>query len=492
MSQNVNKKNGQPSQRPQNKRPKRNNGANSSQRRPRRARKEGKSAVSRAATSNALGIYAAQMVNPARESTLRVMPDYGHTPVCARKYTRTISVKQTDYAKLRVTMFPNLYQPGFLASHVVATIPSGGSDLVVLTGKFLASNDSVDNTTGVFDIKDAQGVSSKAAMFAVADSVPVARKGFQGLFISGSNITYILKNNSGSKIPTPNLEVLFSTATGVWTTAGTVSAIPEGKDMTGSLTVPATVFAEGPFTRIAFHISGTNSKDVEIDATLNFSNSQFTTNAATTFAPAFAEQIVDEKITHGRVTHMSMFIQNTTAEISASGTIMAARVPSNFDLGAYNGDWVRSASTLPLNRQYIGPMKTGAYAFWMPEQLDEFQIDNIAQKLNSYRDANYLVAEIPDWTAGATAEITFTWVAEFYTPNQNFEKIIPPPITSDFEMAWHLISGFPAAMCNPEHDKETRSYVDKIKSAARSLYSFYQNNKGAIDSVALAAAEALL
>jgi len=446
----------------------------------------------RPVVSNRLGFYAAQMVNPAKEGAVHVLPDFGHTPVCARRYTRTVSVSQAQYPKLRIAMFPNLYAPGYIASQTVVNVPPAATGMVSLSGKLKASADGPGNTTGFFAIKDIIGNHISAAMTDLTDAANVTRKGFAGTYVSGSTMTYVVRNNSGSKIASPLIDFVFATnapaaPAGAWVSAGGPSQIPEGKDLTGSITIPA----GGPFTKFAMTVNGTNSKDVELDLTVNASNAQVTTAAGKTFAPSFAEQIIDEKITHGRVTHMSIFVQNTTAEIAANGSIVAARVPSNFDLSANEGDWMKTASLLPPNRHYIGPMKTGAYTFWMPEQLDEFQIDNISQKLEAYKDANYLIVEIPDWTAGATAEVTFTWIAEFYTSNQNFEKQFPPPLTNDFELAWHLISAFPAAMCNPEHDKETRSYVQKIKSAALHLYNFYSQNKAAIDSVAMAAAEAL-
>ncbi len=420
---------------------------------------------------------AEQMVNPSKVVSPVVLPDEGASAVCCRKYTRTLAYKQSDYAKLRLAMFPNLFMPGFVAGGPSITVPSAAAGLVVMSGLLKANLDADSNAQAVVNFKDAVGGGGGGTLNPLTDAAGVTRNGFVCSIATGTMFTLFAADKSPASVlqvasPAPIIAIYGAAAGGNWVLFKQTEIIPSRGNY-WEVTVPA----GGIFTKFALVVGGTKSKDTSIDFAFSFTSAQFVTGAVGTFAPAFGEQIIEEHISQGRVTHMSMLIRNTTAPIYSSGTICAARVPVGFDVGAYSGNWLQSASTLPSNRQYIGPFQTGAYVFWTPEQLDEYQVDNVGEKLTAYRDSSYLVAEVPDWIAGATVEVTFTWVVEFYTPSQNFDKVPTPPMTPEWRMIWDLVTRTPAAMCNPEHESETKAFLNSVKSTLTDIYEFYGENK---------------
>lgn len=440
-------------------------------------------AIAKDFQSSAYARYAQQMQNPSGISAPSVLPDVGSTAVCSRKYQRVLSFSQATYAKLRLVMFPNLFLPGYVSGTGAQTIPVAGIGACEFSGILESESDVHSNTRGVMRFKDSVGGVASGGLSDQTDAAGVVKRGFTSALPQNATMKMVLKNLQHTGLlassPVPVITFYGAAAGGNWTQLAITNILPEGKEITQSITIPA----GGPFVKFAMAITGTLSKKTRVEISCGCDAAQFVTSASSSFAPAFGEQIVENNISQGRVTHLSMFCQNTTAEIVSSGTIAAGRVPVTFDLGNYDGNWLQSMSTLDNNRRYIGPMKTGAYVFWMPEQQDEFQIDNIAEKQKSYQDANYLVLEIPDWSAGATVEVTFTWIVEFYTPSQNFEKIVPPPKTQEFDVIWHMLSRIQAATCNPDHEQFTENWVASVKRAIRDMYGVYRDNKALIDNV---------
>lgn len=459
---------------------------------PPRQRRGNAAAPSRAIGNSSLyGRYAKQMENPRNISAPSVLPDLGANSVCARKYQRTVSYTQATYNKLRIAMFPNLFLPGFVVGGSAQTIPVAAAGPLIMQGTIESSSDAKTSTKGVLRMKDTVSVSAAGALAPIVDAAAEARKGFTCAVASGTLIKAVFKNlnHTGllSTTPSPYVNLAFAAAAGNWVLALATGVLPEGKEASFECTVPA----GGPFTKMSIWLAGTQNQKVNVEMSLSFSAAQFVTTASSSFAPAFSQQIIDQNITMGRVTHMSCFVQNTTSELSSTGTIVAARVPVGFDLAAEDGNWIQSASTLPDNRHYIGPMKNGAYVWWMPEQQDEFQIDNIAQKQQQYQDANYLLVEIPDWVAGATVEVTYTWIVEFYTSSQNFEKIVPPVKTELFDVMWHVLSRMPAASCNPDHEDYTKDMLAKVKHVVLTAQGFYDRHKDLIHGIGRAVATGL-
>ncbi len=426
---------------------------------------------------------AAQMVNPAGIVSPVVLPDTGSGSVCARKFQRTVTFSQASYPNLKIAMFPNLFMPGFIAGDSAAiTIPAAAPGAVVATGELVTSVD--DCSTGSFPMKllDSAGNQIIGLAQPLADGAGTKKIGFSGSLSNPCAITVTVKNNSAeSKVAAPVVSLWNATAAGNWTQIGMpelLAPVPR----TSSVTASGTSGLAG-ITKFGIGVTGTNSRECKLDISISFSSAQVSLAAGKSFSPAFAEQIIDDKIESGRVTHLSMYARNTSAEAYTSGVITAARVPANFDIAAQGTSWTELATRLPENRYYTGPLKTGAYTFWIPQQLDEFTLDNVHKKVDSYRGADYLVLEAKDWAANSSVEVTFTWLVEFYTPNQNFEKIQTPPMFPEFQAVWHSLLRFPAAMCNPEHNKETGSFVKSVRDGLRSAYSFYKENSEIINTV---------
>lgn len=434
---------------------------------------------------------ARQMVNPDKIVAPCILPDPGSNAVCARKYQRTVTFKRADYAALKVAMFPNLYLPGFVAgSSDAVVIPASAAGPVVAAGQLDTNSDTGASGSMKLKIGDRTGETVIGLALPLADAAGAKRLGFTGSFPTGNNFTATVKNISPeSKVAAPTISFWFATDVGNWTEVvlnSFKSPIPRTESITSSGAIGAN------YTKFGVLVTGTNDRECKLEINLTFSSAQVGFNAGKSFAPAFSEQIVDNAIEKGRVTHMSMYCRNTTAEAYTSGSVTSARVPANFNLASQAESWTQLATRLPENRYYTGKLATGTYCFWVPEQLDEFQIDNVSTKLDTYRGSDYLILEIPEWVENASVQVTFTWIVEFYTPNQNFEKIMTQPMDDDFRRVWHYALNFPAAMCNPEHTKDTADFVQSVRKGLKSAYGFYKENAEVINMVGEAMLAAII
>ncbi len=103
-----------------------------------------------------------------------------------------------------------------------------------------------------------------------------------------------------------------------------------------------------------------------------------------------------------------------------------------------------------------------------------------------YSKSEFLVVEIPNWVAGATARLEFTWSVEFYTPNQNYEKILTPPRSPDWNAVYYALLCCDAAHCNPEHENYAVEFVSKVKKAVQSAAAWYDKHQDTLWTVEVA------
>lgn len=445
------------------------------------AQKKTRSAASK--MHNNLAQMAMQLALPGKTTPL-VLPNSTPSQVCARTYRKVVDVSQATSNNLKVIMLPDLFSPGFVTTNSTVIVPTGAPAELYIKGTCKATPASAaaapnfpaapfqvvsPSNSGVVICHDTDG----ASPFVGAGQYG---RGLTGTFSAASIITVVL-TNSGNTPVSP--VVSFFSRAGAVNTLILSETLPQAKSVSFTHIVAA-----GGYSTLYWTIDS-NSKDQTIDFAISATKAQLTSGATIGFAPAFDQQIIDNNISAGRVTAMSIFAQCTTAVQYNSGNINAGRVPYTFNpLSDISGQM----ASLPKNRVYQGKFQDGAYVTWLPSQLEECEINEIPTMAEIYSKSEFLVVEIPNWVAGATARLEFTWSVEFYTPNQNYEKILTPPRSPDWNAVYYALLCCDAAHCNPEHENYAVEFVSKVKKAVQTAAAWYDKHQDTLWNVAEAIA----
>lgn len=406
--------------------------------------------------------YAELICNPAACPEPLILPDYGSHTVDVRRFTRIIDVDQADYPSLKVVMNPNLHQPGFITCAQDGLIPSAGPGELALHGYFL--NDGTNNGVLTSDFK-AQADTEAAIMHLVPITYGgVTRYGFHvvGTATVGAK-TFNIRFTNIANTENGNPRIKFYNAySNAWHTDFMTGVNANGFPLARGTSYTITGEWDNAAQAMGFDID--SNKGIKVECAIQFNQVQAETYHIDTYAPAFQEQAIDQHVTKMRLTAMSMLISNTSSAVSNGGSLTIARVPHGIN---HWGALPKEVSKLPTNRYMSGPAALGGYCFWMPRDQEEWAINDVGVKMDQYKTADFIAAELTGWPAGASAKITFTWVVEFYTENQLFAKHETPIYDDRFGQLVQVLNRAPAAFHNPDHESGLASVVASIGSYAK-------------------------
>jgi len=379
-------------------------------------------------------------------------------------------------------MFPDLFMPGFVSSAAGALVPPGGTGPISISGPITFDADVFKSCA--FIVSDNAGNTQRISLAPIADGAGTT---YYSMAITASGAvqwTMDITNSSATSKVTPSIRVstLAAAGAGAWSSAY-YQPLAENGFIATSISVPAGT------CYIGFSSTNGGGKGVKFDFKFASPNNQVLCAPGTSIGPAFARYIVDTGIVYGRVLSMSILATNTSDSNHNGGNINAGRVPNSFDPFS---DPVAQLSVLPSNRRYQGPAATGAYVTWIPSQLDEFSIDGLSQKREQLNESEYLYLKVDGWPAGAVFKLQFDWIVEFYTPAQAFEKVYPPPITDEFRLLYYYWALHPAAMCNPVHESDWKTFAKSVVGKLSQARDFYKRHEGTIDALGSIASSLLL
>lgn len=417
--------------------------------------------------------YARQIVVPEMASELLVSPSFKNATVCARKFTRVVDFGQAAFpGHLNIAMFPDLFRPCYASGSGLQVLPAAGFGQVEIhsVGTYFNAAGTMDHSGIEHDgmrVVDFEGGEYAAHYESIADSGGALRSGFNLVANPAVVSTTFIFTRKSSRVA--DITILTKQA-GAWVTL--VASVQVGVVATTYKTnLPAAT------TAVAFTASP-GSEHVSIDMEIIMSSAQVISSAVV-LIPAFAKQVVDQRITQGRVVSMSMLVTNTSSLVANGGSINMGRVPYNFMLNAQSAS---EMAKLPDNRRYQGPLSAGGYCWWLASKLDETTVDSIAEMRENYRTSEYLACRLEEWPVGASVRVTLHWIVEFYTPSQLFEKIVTPRVSEEYSSLLYSLGRLPAASCNPEHLEKFKEYLSRAGSAIKSGADYYADNRETINS----------
>lgn len=402
-----------------------------------------------------------QIVTPgASGSSMVIAPSRGAQPVCSRHIHKEVDISAALYpAGVTVVMKPDVHSPSYITAAGAGNWPSAQGPVTshgVLeygTGQvFESANFTMKNEVDGSILQSAQLVTVAGVDY----------YGFLGTFNQEVHINIQNKADDGS-----SPSVTFFEYNGVFVNQLTkFAAIGAGEAQTwkGSFALNA---------GLLWTVQNPNQA-MQLSVHIDFAAAQITTSPALTLNKAFQAFEGDAKVTCGRLVSMSMLLTNTTPLLDKGGTINVGRVPHNFNILSSNIP--QEMANLPDNRRHQSGADLGGYAWWFASEVDAFDIDGIQNKSRQYKESEFLLATIQGWPAGSSFKIHFDWVFEFYTPNQLFEKELPPPLDAKFTRILFALARVNAATCNPEHSE----LFKKVLETGAKAYNFA---KGAVDHI---------
>lgn len=393
---------------------------------------------------------ATQMIAPGSCGSKPVLlPSNGASQMCSRHIHKEFDVSADDYPNgFSILIEPDFSTPSYLSALNVVAVPSLGAGKLTVSGS--CSQDGVVQSIGQWKAK------SGSAESAVIQNTVATVQGDDWMILdvaaaagSGGRLhlqdrspnqcvyTLILATQAGASPLEPLASVTTSQSESTETDLGLLPACD----------------------RILWRLVDAGQPSI-LEMNFHFSEAQISSDAASALVPAFSRFATEFGVTAGRIGSIGCLVTNTSPAIQKGGNINSARIPRNFRIF---DDPVSNIASLPDNRRYQSTAETGTYVFWIPEQLDEYEVDDLANKYRQYKNSNRLLVVCTGYPAGATFKVHIDWVIEFYTPNQLFEKAVNPHMTPEMVELFRVIASMPAAMCNPEHENATQKTLESWK-----------------------------
>jgi len=166
-----------------------------------------------------------------------------------------------------------------------------------------------------------------------------------------------------------------------------------------------------------------------------------------------------------RVCAMSILAQYSGNQFNDGGVIAGARCQPGYTYGA---DPYTSLSKL-VDHTYHGPMKTGAYVWWLPNSFAEREYTPVGDAPPSATNLR-IAGQFSD--PDGSLQITVTVVVEFYSPFQVWNHNLGPVVSDEFYAVIHALDSIPAATCNPLH----KDLLKLVSTVARKGVQFAVQN----------------
>jgi hypothetical protein len=393
---------------------------------------------------------AAQMIAPGSSGSRPVvLPSSGTSQVCSRHIHKEFDISEADYPNgFAILIEPDFETPSYISALDTVAVPSASAGKLVISGESSAT--AASSSVGQWKCKSGSSESAVVAntvatiagvewMILDVAATASSHATFHAQDRSPNQGTYaiLLATQVGADPVEPLAEILMSQSEASTTDLGLLPLCD----------------------RILWRFVDAGDPSAA-EMVWHFAEAQITSDTANALSPAFTRFATEYGVTEGRVVSIGCLVTNTSPAIQKGGNINAARVPRSFRLF---DEPIGNMSSLPDNRRYQSTAETGSYVFWIPKQLDEFEIDGLSEKYKQYKNADRLFISCTGYPAGATFKVHVDWIIEFYTPNQLFEKAVAPHMNAQMEELLRVIASMPAAMCNPEHENATNKTLESWK-----------------------------
>lgn len=193
----------------------------------------------------------------------------------------------------------------------------------------------------------------------------------------------------------------------------------------------------------------------------------------------FGSEITDVgSVSHVRATAMSMLVTNLAPPLEAGGELVIARTRRGILSNEDPLSLMDAVKRLPEQLYWrSGNIVDGAYSWYLPDQVSSYEPRPLDDPPPS---DNVLVAAGVMANDGGYVRVICTWVFEFYSPAQLFERSYNLSWTKAHSEMLELLQQRSAVSANAGHV----ALISSIIALGTQAYSFYKANEQAIDALA--------
>lgn len=437
--------------------------------------------------------YCKQIMLPGECSNSVLIPSLAETELCSRVLTKEYVLNAANITAVTgesmIYVPPDLFSPAYVMSRDAALVPPvPGLPSFFSDDVRAAGGNGTATVQGTLSFENTEDKNNR--FLAPIQHISVAgvwRSGYPITSTLLGQFTCVVRSTGGNSLSGWRLRIHFSNGA-AWNLLQTINVPAKGGDpVNAAVTVPL----DGVF--MAFTMETAAGTQITDDSN-RFSISAFWTQGQSQFSTASSplnlfhsvqQSALDLKITTGRVTAMSVLCTNVGPEINRRGTIYAARAtPSSILAGGAESTIAASFARLPANRSYSGDAKHGAYVWWLPDNkslMDATSVHEYA-KVAQGEEGLFIYMSGLD-PLESSFRLKFKFVVDFYTPNQLFEKLLPPPSSEQWRRTLRALANSPAATCNPDHYELFRSILRKGFDTAQGVAGHYQEHKALYNSL---------
>jgi len=396
--------------------------------------------------------------------------------------TRIIESRDISYADTMNGFFSVIVRPSLVLPLMIAKSPQrfpavGSTELSCTTYDLVYAKDHSDAgfpTSGNLAIKSGTG-SILQALQPIADAALTTHNGFEVLVTGGQNWTCTIANTGKSE----HYVQLYFRQEGVnWNPQGSAVLCAPNSSVSLINGNPAT-------NRSAFTVAITTKAGVPSNPDTDYKGLTLTTTfygyipVGTTAGSVYEfvkRSIVDTAgVENCRVTAACLLVSSMAAATKDGGELVIADTKQSTVYSANSTSSLMSTlKALPEgNRWHSGIMRDGGYSFYVPD-------DMISYEPHDYTTVNFednCVVAAGKLDEGGSVRIIATFIVEFYTKSQLFERSMGPTWTQEYKMAHALLQRGRMASGNEDHE----NMVKRIANNLGKIWNWAMENRGKLE-----------
>lgn len=295
------------------------------------------------------------------------------------------------------------------------------------------------------------------------DSAILAHNGFEIYASSAYNTTVVVTNDGGADYYVQGYCIQYGST---WATFGVPTFIAK---KSSAILINATSATSWAAITIAICTKagvpanpGTDYSGLSLSASFyGFIPIASTAGSVSNFV---TQKIADTaSVENCRVTAMSLLVTNMGSATHDGGEIVVGDTRQSTVYSSKSTlELMQTLKALPEgNRWYSGIMRGGGYTFYVPDDMTSYEP-------HSYDTVNFndnccVAAGIID--NGGSVRVISTFVVEFYTKSQLFERSMGPTWTAEYKLAHAYIQRGRMASGNEDHESMTARIANNISKA---------------------------
>jgi len=297
----------------------------------------------------------------------------------------------------------------------------------------------------------------------LADAASVAHYGFELFANTGTNFTCVCSNSGNASY---YVRLYYRASAGNWATSGSTVLIgPYGS----AALVNGNIATN--WSGITFAVTDKSGAPVAPDndyKSLHFTwtyNGYIPVAASSGSVFSFVTPTIAETagVDNCRITAMSLLVTNMGAATHDGGEIVVADTrQANIYSAHTTAELMDTIKSLPEgNRWNSGVMRGGAYTFYVPDDMSSYEPHKYTD--SNFQDNACVAAGKLD--VDGSVRVIATYVVEFYTKSQLFERSMGPTWTNEYKLAHQYLQRGRMASGNEDHETMTRRIANNLARA---------------------------